>query len=111
MNSKLGWSREDHEKEATIRSITTEEFMTELAQVGHLLGGKFSTAIQRINYPTHKGKPNPSHGKYYFVGSIPSVCYDFETGRSKKYDTEEQAIAAAIVAGATRIQRVDCSFV
>jgi GH43 family beta-xylosidase len=67
--------------------------------------GGFSTAIQRIDYPIHKGAPNPYHGMYYFVGSVPAACIDI------KYATQEEAIAAAIAAGATRIQRADCSFV
>lgn len=28
-----------------------------------MLSGKFSTAINRIDYPVHKGNPNPYHGK------------------------------------------------
>ena len=72
---------------------------------------RYPTAIQRINYPIHKGKPNPAHGKYYFVGSIPISCYDESSRRSKHYDTEAEAIQAAIEGGATRIQRADCSFV
>ncbi len=85
--------------------------MSEMSRALKMLSGNFSTAIQRINFPIHKGKPNPAHGKFYFVGSIPAGCYDFEKEASKKYDTEEDAIAAAKAAGATRIQRCDCSFV
>ena len=59
----------------------------------------------------HQGKPNPSHGKYYFVGRIPAACYDQEKKCSKTYDTEELAIQAAIDAGATRIQDSHCKFV
>lgn len=70
---------------------------------------QFPTAIMQINYPTHKGQPNPAHGKFFFVGRIPGACV--EDGKSKKYDTEQDAIDAAIAGGATRIQRVDCSFV
>lgn len=76
-----------------------------------ILSGGLPTAIQRINYPIHKGAPNRAHGKYYFVGSIPAACFDQTTQRSMKYDTEQQAIDAAKAAGATRIQRCDCSFV
>ena len=72
---------------------------------------KYSTAIQQVNFPIYKGKPNPVHGKFYFVGSIPAECYDEEKGKSKKYDTEQDAIDAAVTAGADRIQRCDCSFV
>ena len=85
--------------------------MSELANAMRSLSGNFSTAIQRINYPMHKGAPNPAHGKYFFVGSVPASCYDHECGRSKKYDTEQDAVDAAIAGGATRIQRCDCSFV
>ena len=74
-------------------------------------GSRYPTAIQRINFPIYKGKPNPVHGKFFFVGAIPAECYDEDAGHSKRYDTEEQAIEAAITAGADRIQRCDCSFV
>lgn len=85
--------------------------ISELALAGSLLSSKFPTAIQQVNYPYHKGKPNPFHGKFYFVGSIPASCYDTEKQHSHYFDTEEQAIQAAIAGGAQRIQRVDCSFV
>lgn len=76
--------------------------------------GRFSTAIQQINYPMHQGRPNPSHGKFFFVGSIPAACIDTDParlGRSRIYDTEDQAIAAARAAGATRIQGADCRWI
>ena len=69
---------------------------------------RYSTAVQRINYPMHQGRPNPSHGKFFFVGSIPADCYDQDAQRSRHYDTEEQAIRAAIKAGAEVIQGADC---
>jgi len=72
---------------------------------------KFPTAIQQVNYPFHQGKPNPFHGKFYFVGSIPAECYDYDKNHSKYYDTEKEAIAAAQAAHAERIQKVDCSLV
>lgn len=75
------------------------------------LNAKYPTCVQRINYPVHQGKPNPAHGKFFFVGSVPVACLDPETGRSRHYDTEQAAIDAAIAAGADRIQRCDCSFV
>jgi hypothetical protein len=59
----------------------------------------------------HKGNPNPAHGKFYFVGSVPGGCYDEDSGRSKVYDTEADAISAALAAGAVRIQKSDYSFV
>ena len=65
---------------------------------------RYSTAVQRINYPMHQGKPNPAHGKFIFVGSIPSDCYDMQARCSKRYDTEDDAIRAAIAAGAEVIQ-------
>lgn len=83
--------------------------MSELAQIARM--SKFPTCVQRINYPIHKGQPNPAHGKYVLVGSIPADCYDFESRSSKRYDTEQEAIDAAISAGAERIQRCDNSFV
>lgn len=83
----------------------------ELANAMKMLQGNYPTCVQRINYPIHQGAPNPAHGKYFFVGSIPASCYDHEKGRSKKYDTEADAIAAAQAAGAERIQRCDCTFV
>ena len=73
----------------------------------------YSTAIQRVNYPIHKGAPNPAHGKYFFVGSIPANCYDTTrnggAGGSKFYDTQDDAIEQAIAGGATHIQRTDCT--
>ena len=86
--------------------------MTEMQGALSLLRGEFPTCVQGpIDYPIHQGKPNPSHGKYYFVGRIPGACYDQEKKCSKKYDTEELAIQAAIDAGATRIQDSHCKFV
>lgn len=85
--------------------------MSELQTAMRLLGGNFPTALQQINYPVHKGQPNPAHGKFIFVGSIPASCIDPETGRSMKYDTEQDAIDAAIAAGAVRIQGADCRWV
>ena len=87
--------------------------MSELASF--MTRGAYSTAIMRVNYPIHQGKPNPAHGKYFFVGSILAACYDQSRnngrGGSKFYETEQDAINAAIEAGATRIQKTDCSFV
>jgi hypothetical protein len=76
-----------------------------------MLSGKFPTCIQQVNYPMHKGVPNPKHGMFYFVGSIPGECYDHDKGHSFYYTTEQDAIDAAIAAGAERIQGVDCRFV
>lgn len=80
--------------------------------------GDLPTCVQRVNYPVHKGQPNPHHGTFYFVGSIPGDCTEARptlgnpNGRaSKHYASEADAITAAIVAGAKRIQRCDCSFV
>lgn len=83
--------------------------MSEMLHAMRLLSAKFPTCVQRVNYPVHQGRPNPAHGKFFFVGSVPGAC--MENGRSKHYDTEEDAIAAAQAAGAERIQRCDCSFV
>ena len=85
--------------------------MTEMQTAMRLLHGKFPTCIQQINYPIHKGQPNPAHGKFIFVGSIPGDCYDHENQRSKRYDTEQDAIDAAIKAGAERIQGADCRWI
>jgi hypothetical protein len=85
------------------------EQMSEILQAMRLFNSQFPTCVQRINYPVHQGKPNPAHGKYFFVGAVPVSC--MADGKSMKYDSEDCAIAAAIVAGATRIQRCDCSFV
>jgi hypothetical protein len=74
-------------------------------------GSKFPTCVGQVNYPIHKGQPNRRHLKFYFVGCIPGACYDVEGGHSHYYDTQDEAIHAAIAAGATRIQRTDCSFV
>ena len=78
--------------------------MNEVASVLRLLG-RMPTAILRVDYPIHKGKPNPIHGKYHLVGSVPAACHKVY------YDTEAEAIAAAQAAGAVRIQRANCSFV
>lgn len=75
-----------------------------------MTGAQFTTAVLRINYPMHQGKPNPAHGLFFFAGSIPAGCYDVDTGRSHRYPTEDAAIAAAFAAGATHVQRCDCSF-
>lgn len=85
--------------------------MTEMKTALRLLQGTFSTAIQQVNYPIHNGQPNPKHGMFFFVGSIPIACYDVEGKHSKYYATEQDAIDAAIVARAERIQGVDCRFI
>ena len=79
--------------------------MRDYNELCQMMRGQMSTAIQQVNYPTHKGKPNLIHGKFYFVGSVPAVCDGIY------YDTESDAILAAQNAGADRIQRADCSFV
>ena len=78
--------------------------MNEVASVVRMLR-LMPTAILRVDYPIHKGKPNPIHGKYHLVGSVPAECHKVY------YETEDAAILAAQAAGATHIQRVDCSFV
>jgi hypothetical protein len=79
-----------------------------------LLGAKLSTCVQRVDYPMHKGAPNPAHGKFFFVGHIPAECYDVTRnngrGGSRFYDTEEQAISAAFAAGVESVQRTDYTF-
>lgn len=70
---------------------------------------KYPTVVNLVDYPIHKGKPNPVHGKYYLSGSIPAACYDAEEKHSMCYDTEKEAINAAILAGAERIQDVNCN--
>ena len=82
--------------------------MSEMQNAMRMLSGKFSTCIQQVNYPIHKGEPNPSHGRFFFVGSIPSACYDQDAKRSLMYDSEQAAIDAALAAGAERVQGVDC---
>lgn len=73
---------------------------------------RYSTAVQQINHPVHKGHPNPAHGMFFFVGSIPAACYDQSRnggrGGSKLYPTEDAAIQDAIANGATYIQGADC---
>jgi hypothetical protein len=80
----------------------------ELAQVANLLSGRFSTVILQVNYPIHKGQPNPKHGMFFFAGSIPAACYDQVEHHSLYYATEQDAIDAALAAGAERLQGVDC---
>lgn len=67
--------------------------------------GKLATAIQKIDYPIHKGKPNPSHGKFYFVGSVPINL------NGLKFDTETEAIEAARKEGVERLQDHKCKWV
>lgn len=78
-------------------------------------GLRYSTAVQQINYPVHDGRPNPCHGLFFFVGSIPAECWDESrnggAGGSKIYPTEDAAIRAAIAAGAERIQGADCRII
>lgn len=75
-----------------------------------ILTAQLSTAVLRINRPIHRGQPNPAHGKFFLVGSVPAACYDASRGASHIYETEDAAIDAAFSAGATDIQRTDCSF-
>jgi hypothetical protein len=82
--------------------------MSELQNAMRMLSAKFPTVIMQVNYPIHKGKPNPAHGLFFFVGSIPAACYNHEEKHSYYYQTEQDAIDAAIAAGAERIQGVDC---
>ena len=84
--------------------------MTEMQYAMRIIHATKPTCIMQINYPIHQGKPNPAHGMFFFVGSVPLACCD-EQRKSKKYPTEQAAIEAAVAAGATRIQRADCSFV
>ncbi len=70
--------------------------------------GRLPTVILLVNYPFHKGAPNDKHGKFFLAGSIPGACYDVARGGSKFYDTEQDAIDAALAAGATHLQGVDC---
>ena len=82
--------------------------MGEMQSALSLLAGNLPCCIQRVNYPIHNGKPNPKHGKFRFVGSVP--CFDSE-GKSLYYDTEQQAIDAAIQAGmdTDNLGRNDCN--
>lgn len=92
--------------------------MSEFGKAMAMFGGgaKFSSAVQKINYPFHKGQPNPSHGKFIIVGSIPANCYEADynngpfspPGRSKRFDNEDAAIRALIAGGADYIQGADC---
>ena len=88
---------------------------SEMGQFLRMVQGGMPTCVQKINNPTNAAY----HGKFFFVGSIPYECTEPQTHgtpqipplrKSKIYDTEDQAIAAAQAAGATRIQKVDCSF-
>lgn len=79
-------------------------------------GQQFSTAIQKVNNPFHKGLPNPAHGKFFIVGSIPATCWNPDKdngpfspkGGSRLFNTEQEAIDAAKAGGAVYIQGVDC---
>jgi hypothetical protein len=74
-----------------------------------LIFGRLPTSIQQIDYPVHQGRPNPSHGKFHLVGSIPVACYDREKGRSLIYDTLQATEAALRAAGVTRWQLPACA--
>ena len=73
---------------------------------------RFSSAVQQINFPVRNGCPNPAHGKFFIVGSIPAECWDPArnngAGGSKLYDSEADAIDALIAADAPIIQGADC---
>lgn len=88
---------------------------SELSRAAALLKGGFTTAVQQVNYPVHQGKPNPRHGQFFFVGSVPAECCRVDARGhligSEFYPTEEAAIRAAVAAGVERIQRCDRSFV
>jgi hypothetical protein len=71
-------------------------------------GRKYPTVIQKINCPTFRGQPNPEHERFYFAGSIPLACWDASREGSSHYDTEQEAIDAALAAGVTHLQGVDC---
>lgn len=82
--------------------------MSDLAAVARFSRASLPTVILQVDHPIHKGHPNPAHGKFFFAGSIPGVCYDHARQGSKFYDTEQLAIDAALAAGVTRLQGVDC---
>ena len=73
----------------------------------------YATAVMRINYPTHKGQPNPKHGWHFLVGTIPAGCWDQTrndgTGGSRLYETEAAAILDAVRHGAEVVQRCNCT--
>jgi hypothetical protein len=74
-----------------------------------LLQAPLPTCVQGpINYPVHRGQPNPRHGWYYLAGSIPAACYDQESQHSHYYQTEQEAVDAVLAAGATHVQGADC---
>lgn len=70
----------------------------------------YPTVIQKIDYPTHNGHPNPFHGQFFIVGSIPAACYDPERGKSKIYPTLEAIRGAIESAGVKRYQLPDCTW-
>jgi hypothetical protein len=82
-----------------------------VSEFAFFAGAKFSTAIMRIDYPFHDGRPNPAHGKFFIRGTIPATCWDEERQDSKIFDSEDQAIFAAIEGGAERIQGADCRII
>ena len=71
---------------------------------------RYATALLKINYPEHNGRPNPKHGKIHVVGSVPITCMEADLTTKKYYDTEADALAACSAGGATDIQRLDCSW-
>lgn len=91
---------------------TTREkrMRSELQQVIAMGQRGYSTAIQKIDYPIHQGKPNPVHGWYFLVGSIPASLYDHDRRGSMRWPTLGEAMAAVESAGVERYQLPDCSW-
>jgi hypothetical protein len=68
----------------------------------------YSTAIQQIDHPTNNGSPNPYHGQFFVVGSVPVNCLD--QGGKRIFPTIESAESALREAGIKRYQMPDCTW-
>jgi hypothetical protein len=79
--------------------------MSELSHAMGMFKGRFSTAIQQVNYPQ-----GAFHRQFFIVGSIPGKCYDVDRGASKIYRTLDECRAAIEAAGVSRYQLPDCSW-
>lgn len=77
---------------------------SELSQLGQFLTGKFPTCIAEITWDC------PAKGKFILQGSIPVVCCDPETHRSKLFNSLADAKSAVESAGVQRYQLPDCSW-
>lgn len=68
----------------------------ELAGAARILAGKFSACIQQVDYPIHKGQPNPCHGMFFFVGSDAALWQAFRDKALSTGQTPKQVLLQLI---------------